>query len=246
MLQTIRYLKRYSVLARDGEVGRIVDLFFSDQSWTISYLVVKTGWLFGRKLLIAPEGVDDLDRPEEQLMLRISREQVEQSPEIDVDQPVSRQKQEELHRYFGWTTPYWLPAEPALTSPLPPPLTAPPMAKPAADEGSDPHLRSAGEVIDYTLQARDGELGHVDDFLIDDEHWRIRYLVIDTGNWLSGKKVLISPAEARQLSWEERRVQIERSREEIRNSPEYDPSELVSRDYEERLHDYFGWPKYWR
>ena len=97
---------------------------------------------------------------------------------------------------------------------------------------SDPHLRSTREVIGYHIQARDGETGHLEDLIVDDESWFIRYLVIDTRNWLPGRKVLVAPAWAEQVDWVARKIHLDLSRETIRNSPKYDPSMPVNREYE--------------
>jgi hypothetical protein len=113
------------------------------------------------------------------------------------------------------------------------------------EQESDPHLRSTREVIGYHIQARDGEIGHVEDLIVEDEIWFIRYLVIDTRNWLPGRKVLVAPAWAEQVNWVERRVYLDLSRETVKNSPEFDPSMPVNREYEVRLYDYYGRPKYW-
>ncbi len=113
------------------------------------------------------------------------------------------------------------------------------------EEKSDTHLRSSREVFEYRLQATDGEIGHLEDFLLDDQHWQIRYLVADTRNWWPGKKILLAPPEIRRIGWGEKKVLVGRSRQEIRNSPEYNPDKPLGREYEVRLHEYYGWPKYW-
>jgi len=113
-------------------------------------------------------------------------------------------------------------------------------------EDGDPHLRSAGEVTGYRLQARDGEIGHVKDFIVDDRAWNIRYMVVDTRNWLPGsRKVLISPDWITSIDWLERKVAVDLNVKEIKESPEYDPSAPVNREYEARLYNFYGQPKYW-
>lgn len=109
----------------------------------------------------------------------------------------------------------------------------------------DPHLRSTREVIGYTIRARDGEIGAVDDFLVDDPTWVVRYLVIDAGGWWSGKKVLVAPDWVNASSWERSDVRIDLPRETIKNAPPFDPYTGVSRDYEARLHEYYRQPAYW-
>ncbi|MGQ9572218.1 MAG: PRC-barrel domain-containing protein [Dehalococcoidia bacterium] len=105
-------------------------------------------------------------------------------------------------------------------------------------ESEDPHLRSVKEVTGYHIQATDGEIGHVEDFILDDEDWVIRYMVVDTRNWLPGKKVLVAPGWVENIDWSESKVAVGLSREEIKDSPEYDPSAPVNREYEVRLYDY--------
>ena len=86
------------------------------------------------------------------------------------------------------------------------------------------------------IQARDGEIGHVEDFVIDDETWAIRYLIVGTQNWWPGKKVLISTQWIERISWEQSKVFIDLTREAIRNGPEYTDQTLITRDHEMKLH----------
>ena len=109
----------------------------------------------------------------------------------------------------------------------------------------DPHLRSTDAVSDYNIQAADGEIGHVEDFVIDDETWAIRYLIVDTRNWWPGKKVLVSPQWIDRVSWSESKVFVSLSRETIKQSPEYTEASLLTRDYETGLHRHYNRPGYW-
>ena len=106
-------------------------------------------------------------------------------------------------------------------------------------------MRSTHEVTGYHVQAADGEIGHIGDFIIDDETWAIRYLIIDTQNWWEGKKVLISPQWIERVSWNESKVFVNLSREVIKQSPEYFEDNLLTRDYENKLHQYYNRKGYW-
>ena len=97
----------------------------------------------------------------------------------------------------------------------------------------------------YYIKTTDGEVGHVDDLIVDDETWGFRYMVVDTRNWLPGRKVLISVEWIESVSWLENEVQVDVASEAIKNSPEFDPSQPVNREYEMVLYDYYGRPKYW-
>lgn len=249
MLRSTKELRGYTIRAIDGDIGKVHEFYFDDLAWIVRYLVVDTGkWLPGRKVLLWPGVLGQPDWETQSLPVGLTKEQVEYSPVIGTDEPVSRQMEVDLHTYYGWT-PYWRGGLPVFGLRA---AAAAEMIVPSAEEKdkteekeADPHLRSTREVIGYHIQARDGEIGHVEDFVVDDEAWFIRYLVIDTRNWLPGRKVLVAPAWAEQVSWVERKVHVDLGHETIKNGPEFNPSMPVNREYEVRLYDYYGRPYYW-
>lgn len=254
MLKSVEELKGYTVQATDGDVGSVAEFFFDDDNWTVRYLVVDTGsWLMGRKVLISPLALGTVDWNLQVLRVNMNRERVENSPGIETDKPVSRQHETDYYDYYGypyyWTGPYlWGPfyypaAYPgygaAGRSAVEKEIAA------ARHQQTDVHLRSTKEITDYYIEASDGDIGHVEDFLIDDESWTIRYMVVDTRNWWPGKKVLVSPEWIRGINWRDSKVHLDLTREAIRNGPEYDAHALPSRDYEKRLYDHYGRHDYW-
>jgi sporulation protein YlmC with PRC-barrel domain len=239
------------MLAKDGEIGKVFDVLVDDETWRVRYLVGDTGgWLSGKHVLLAPPLVGPLQG--EAMPVALTRAEIENSPEIDVQKPVSAQREEEIAAHYGWT-PYWIAmgtagAPPALPEswpgPFPGPLDADDQRTPRS--GGDPHLRSAREVRGYRLQGSDGPVGKVSDLLIDEDEWTVRYLVVDTGRWLPGRKVILSPAWVLEVRWADQIVRVDLERERIGNSPEYQAGKPVDREYEARLHDYFARPRYWR
>ena len=251
MLRSVKRLKGYKIQAEDGEIGKVDDFFFDGDKWTIKYLVVEIGnWLARQEVLLSPVTLGRPDWTAEVFPVKLTKKQVENSPEIDTEKPVSRQQEIKLHKHYGWPY-YWMQApSPGLgTTAVPPSHYMPEPEQTGAAtmviEDVDPHLRSTKEVTDYRIQAIDGEIGHVEDFIVDDEIWMIRYLVIDTRNWLPGKKVLVSPLWIESIEWGGAKVEVDLTREQIKTSPEFDPSMPVNRKYEERLYDFYGRPKYW-
>lgn len=251
MLHTLDDLRGYDIKARDGEIGSVEDFLFDDATWTIRYLVVDTGpWLFGRQVLISPQSVGEADWETGVLPVDLTKEQVENSPDVDLEKPVSRQKQEALNAHYAWQN-YWttLPT----TARFGTPGMAPPGAAVAAQEEiavrevaeGDPNLRSADEVIGYDIGALDGEIGHVDDFIVDDETWAIRYMIANTRDWLPGRDVLIALSWIDEITWEHAEVQVSLEKQDIEESPEYDPDMPITRDYETRLHQHYGMKSYW-
>jgi uncharacterized protein YrrD len=244
MLRSAKELFGYKLIANDGKIGSVRDLIFDERSSTIRYIVADTGgWLTGRRVLLSPASFGTPDWREQAIPVSLTKEQIEGSPEIDEDQTVSRQNEVELGRYYGWPA-YWAAAPEAggyIAAPLPESL-------PGEAQGQskpESHLRSMREVMGYHIQAVDGEIGHVDDFVFQDETWINRYMVVDTRNWLPGRKVLVSPLWIQEIDWQDRKVHVNMMQESIRQAPEFDATEPVNRDYEVRLFDYYGRPKYW-
>lgn len=234
MLRSLKSMTKFEIEATDGTFGTVSDFLFDDESWTVRYLVADTGkWLPGRKVLIAPSALDQPTWELETLPVTLTRKQIENGPDLGDNRPVSRQHQIDLYQYFGWP-PYFQPTG-YFTPPTPPP---PPSLfskeeQEELNEGADPHLRSMREVDGYHIEATDGDIGHVEDFIVDDEQWRIRYLVVDTRNWLpGGRKVLVPSLFIDHLSWSEMKVKVDKDQETIKNSPPYDPDALLNRDEE--------------
>jgi len=245
MLRSINDLQGYTVLATDGEIGKVDEFYFEDTAWTVRYMVVKTGeWLSEQRVLLLFGALGQPDWASRIFPVNLSKERVRNSPAIDFAKPVSRQLEEELHAYYGWPI-YWIDREAALNPDVPrqyPAISSVPVRARGLDEL---HLRSTHEVSGYHIKAVDGEIGHIADYVVDDETWIIRYLVVDTGNWLPGKQVLLSPAWVMQIDWVDSKAHVSLSQDAVKGSPEYDPAYPINRAYEQRLYDYYGRPVYW-
>jgi hypothetical protein len=254
MLTAASGLNGRSIAAMDGDIGSLEDLYFDDLTWTVRYLVVDTGaWLPGRRVLISPMSVRGPVAGK--VTVDLTQTQVRNSPPVEADKPVDRQQEEALARYYNhryyWEGPYrWgLLAYPGM-----PPVPTAAVGDPAAAEEEmraresakgDPTLRSARDVTGYYIAALDGEIGHVEDFLIEDAAWAIRYIVVDTRNWWPGAKVVVAPDWIKSVSWADSTVHMDLRRDEIKAAPAYDPSRTFERAYEERLFEHHGRRKYW-
>ena len=236
--------------ATDGEIGRVEEFYFDDETWTIRYLIVNTsGWLSRNLVLISPVFLGRTDWETKQLHVALTRKQIENSPAIDTHRPVSRQHEADYMNSFGaayyWGGSYmWgVGAYPADLAGVAVPVGSSTFV---AEPGSaDSHLRSTAAVTGYGIQATDGAIGHVKDFIVDEDTWGIRYLEVDTRNWLPGKLVLIAPEWAEEISWSDATVSVGLPREAIKNAPEYLESIPIGRGYESQLHEYYGRLPYW-
>jgi hypothetical protein len=254
MLQAASAIKGYAIAARDGRLGTVSDFLFDDGSWLVRWLVVDTGkWLSGRKVLLPPSVLGHPNSEEQEFPVRLTMQQVNTSPDIDTERPVSRQNETSIYDYYGWR-PYWGTGfmmggcgylsggyGGGAMSPLPSPGSqrrAEDIAA-AQDADDDPHLRSVNAVTGYHIHASDGEIGHVEDFLVEDADWSIHYLVVDTKNWWSGKKVLISPQSIKNIDWTDNLVSLDVDRQKVKDSPAYDATIMVDRAYENRFHKYY-------
>lgn len=248
MLRSLKEIVNYVLLAKDGEIGRCNDFLFDDESWTVRYMVADTGrWLPGRKVLISPISLGDPDWMKRQFPVNLTQAQIETSPALDENAPVSRRYEQIYFTHFNWPY-YWTGADRWGATPIPP---APPAeaVERLTEKESDPektHLRSMKEVKGYYIGAKDGNIGHVEDFIVEDETWAIRYLVVDTRNWLPGRKVLVSPEWIASVTWVDNTVAVNLTKEQVEESPEYDPARPINREYELRLYDFYGRPAYWK
>ncbi|MDQ6801525.1 MAG: PRC-barrel domain-containing protein [Acidobacteriota bacterium] len=249
MLRKLRDLEEFVVEASDGEVGTVKDFLVDDDSWTIKHLVVQTGGFFdGRRVLISPASFRQADWEGNRFLLALTVDKVKNSPSVDVDKPVSRQHERDFALYYGY--PIYggavglggLGAYPGLLAGGGPGAT---FSGSSDQAPGDVHLRSAAKLRGYHIQGSDETIGHVDDFIVDDESWELRYLVIDTSNWWLGKKVLVAPRWASRVSWEEQKVYVDMSRQAIKNSPVWNAAAAVEREYEIRLYDHYGRLAYW-
>ena len=241
----------HELRARDGIIGEVKDLYFDDERWCLRYFVVETGvWLKRRQVLISPEAVHAPEWSARVLPVDLTQDQVRESPSVETDRPVSRQYEETLRQHYGWPF-YWGAGYPGPGFALPPEPSISVQTtlhsvetKSSVPEAGDPHLRSINEISHYRTQAVDGEIGHAVDFLIDDRSWDIRYLIVDTKNWLPGKKVVVSPWWISEMKWLESEIVIDLAKDTIKSSPEYDPEHPMTVDYAGKLHDYYGRPRY--
>ena len=248
MLHRAKILREYKLDSLDGEMGRVNDFYFDDEHWTVRYLVADTGnWLRGRLVLVSPRALVAAIKDEEHLAVDLTKRQIEESPSIASDKPVSRQYESEYNRYYGWG-PYWGGPYAWGAFPYPGPTRvegAMGQAVVEAKEEGDPHLRSVRAVCGYHVQATDDEIGHVEDFVIDDVTWAVRYLIVDTRNWWPSRKVLVSPQWIERVSWMESKIFVNVTREAVRQAPEYTGDSVLNRGYEKLLHEHHGRAGYW-
>ena len=253
MIRSVKHMKKLAIVAIDGPIGSLDDVYFDDERWAIRYVVVDTGrWLPGRRVLISPLSVSRTEWNEQRILLSIFRDQVRDSPDIDMHQPVSRRQEREYFDYYGYPY-YWDHAGLWGAHTIPILATRERIAtqrrraaeaeRQAADRGD--HLRSASEISGYVIRALDGDLGHVDDVLFDDVSWAVRYLVADTSNWWFGTHVLVSPEWITDISWPEHAVSVRITRQLLKTAPRYDRAEHLDRQWEAAYFQHLEQPGYW-
>ncbi len=224
MLFNTKDLKGTKLLATNGEIGHIHDVYFDDQTWELRYLVVDTGgWLTGRQVLLSPQSFGSYHPETETLCINLLKQQIEASPPTELHQPVSRQYEEAYYRYYGWPA-YWngdaltgLGAYPILL----PPTDAEIAVRKQQVKDRELHLRSADAVTGYAIEAIDGTIGHVSGFLLEERDWRIHDVVVETGHWYSGKEVLIPTEDIKRISYDDSKVFVTISREQIKHTAKH-------------------------
>jgi uncharacterized protein YrrD len=255
MLHTLlQNVKGIPVMASDGEIGQIIDVYFDDAEWACRHFVIKTGgWLDRRDVLLAPYAVRRIDWDRAVMEVDLTRDLIRKGPNIDTAMPVSRQHEITLFDYYGYPY-YW--SGPYVWGPFPSaelPLTAQKEVDEATKlrleirarerEQFDPHLRSANEVAGYKIEASDGSIGELDDLLFKEEDWTLQFLVIDTRKWLPGKHVVVPVDWVDRVSWGEHAVFVALTKDDVRRSPKYDPDVALTAELESGLHSHYGRPQ---
>lgn len=251
MLRSIKDIHGYVLIGEDEEIGQCRDFLFDERFWTVRYMVADTGkWLPGRKVLVSPISLAEPDWATKRIPARLTRSQIENCPPLEEHMPVSQEYEARFLEYYGFPY-YWVGGGLWGPGSVPRELYGmdPAQAAKAREEARDmaPNpLRSTKEVTGYQIAAADDDIGHVEDFIVETDNWALRYVVVDTRNWLpGGRKVLVAPDWITGVDWREGHVAVDLTKEAVENSPEYDPSEPINREYEIRLYDFHGRPTYW-
>jgi len=220
MLRNAKEIRGYNLLAEDGELGVCQDFLFDDRPWVIRYMVADTSkWLTGRKVLVAPTSLGQPDRDNMLFPVHLSKEQVKKAPDLNSDAPVSRQYEIAFHTFYGMPF-YW---DDNSTSDQVADPSSRFVGKVVSGEANE-HLRSVGEISGYRVVATDGECGLVEDFILDDETWDVRYLIVGINNENSSRKHLLGPAWLGDINWGQGVLNVHMTKEQLENNPEYDPA----------------------
>lgn len=265
MLREVKDMVGTIIAATDGGIGHVRDLYFDDEAWVVRYLIVETGtWLANRKVLVSPMALQESNLGRGNFSSRLTREQVRNCPSIDTDKPVSRQHEVEFCRYHGY--PYYWGSSGFWGAGYYPGAMLTGIGYGGSDseilarqveqerlarevdqrKRDNPHLRSCKEVTGYHIKAVDGEIGHVQGLLVDEESWAIRYLIVSTSNWWLGHQVLIAPEWITDVNWLHQKVTIDLTRKAIQHAPPYDPALLPDRLQETLVYEHYGRDGYWR
>jgi len=242
MKRNINSLTGYSLKATNGEIGKVKEFYFDDESWTIRYLIVKTGsWLSGREVLLLPRAIINVDWLDRLFSVSLTKKQISDSPDIDTDKPVYRQQEIDLYEHYAWEG-YWLSGlYPGgyLGMSIPFPTTAGESLTATENDNKTPdvdlHLRSTEKVRGYHAYAKDGEIGHIVDFIIDDHTWQLLYFVVDTHNWFGGKKVLIPVGHIQKVEWDNSKIYVDLTMAAVKKSEVFEETIFNPRKAENEI-----------
>jgi sporulation protein YlmC with PRC-barrel domain len=246
-------METYSISATNGVIGQVKDFYFDDDAWVIRYLVVETGaWLSSRRVLISPITIGRPNWSEKSIPVSITQEQAKNSPDIDTDKPVSRQHEMGCLGYFGYPN-YWGGGG-LWGAGLYPDMLQAGLGNGGSSSAShstrsqqdDPDLRSGNAIMKYYVHATDGDIGHVQGLIVDEETWAIRYLVVNTSNWWFGHQVLIAPEWIDNVDWLDSKVSVDLTRQAVKDAPEYHSAATLDREQELHIHKHYGRIGYWR
>ncbi|HYX32265.1 MAG TPA: hypothetical protein VE954_04075 [Oligoflexus sp.] len=249
MLYSTDTITRVKIQSSDGAYGDIKDVYFDDISWKMRYFVVDIGtWLTPRLVLISPEAIRQYSEDNKAFDTNLTKRQIMDSPAFDSEKTVSRQHEQSLSEYYRWS-PYWsMPMRAYHWSGI---YMYPSYPADAADDDNrrddpadpgqeqDVHLRSFNEVKKYALRATDGDIGELDDLLIEPETWRITHVIADARKWWPGGQVVIDRGLVEDISWNDRNIVVSMTRDEVKNAPPYDRNQGITESYQMSLSHYY-------
>jgi PRC-barrel domain protein len=246
MLRRIRDMEAYRLHATDGDIGHLEEFYFEDRHWRIRYFVVEIGtWLHSKRVLIAPSSVMGVDDGNRAIQTPFTKEQVQQSADVRTNKPVALQHSRDYYLYLGWPYYVGLNASNVASEAADRESTETPSSESSFQRTADENLRSSKVVGHYHIMAVDGEIGHIEDFIVDDETWSLRYAVADTRNWRSGKKVLLPTDWILWVSWAESNAYVSLTKQLIATAPEYDSQKPLTREFETELYNHYKRLPYW-
>jgi len=217
MLWNTRDLRGYSIRAIDGDIGKIYEFYFDDETWNVNYAVVYIGsWVSGRNILLSHDFLGQPDSYSQIVPVNLTKEQVENAPDVDTEKPVYCQRQGKLPN--DWPA-YWGGGRLLIAGAFDGYSYKKAKREKPSVEGqeADPHLRSTREIIGYRIHASDGKLGHLSNFIVDDKTWAVCSIVINTRNWLPGRKAILPTQWVEEISWSKYRILVGSLRETIRS-----------------------------
>jgi hypothetical protein len=199
MIIASKHLQGVCVVGSEGAAGCVLDVLFDDRSWHVKYLVVRLGGrLSAWHVLLKPDLVTHAAWTERELHVPLSGREFRQLPGVQSDPPVAYRQELQAARFSAWEAG---------------------RIEDVVLDG-DPHLRNMRAVTGHRVEASDGPVGRIAEFIIDDEYWTVRYVVVNTGRLLPSLRVLIAPTWVETISWEDRVVRLSATREELESSHE--------------------------
>ena len=232
-----RTLRDRPLIASDGRIGEVREFYFSEENWAIRYLVISIrSWFDDRLALIPVHALERINPEDKTISVRLNKQQVLRAVSVESETPVSEQPQERINQPERKES---QPVPGLLASALPQNGASVALNKKMA--AADSHLRCSEELRgNYTLMIYDGKIGLIEGLIIEDDQWRLRYLVVRTGFLLSGKLVLIPPQWINRISFEQREILVGLPCSLIKEAPDYDFDVPIDRVYEQRVDDHFS------
>jgi hypothetical protein len=242
MLRQIRELGTYRLHATDGDIGHLEQFYFDDRDWKITYFVVDIGtWLHGKKVLMRPSAITGVDAPTKTINAAFTKQQVQESEDVGMHKPEGLEQPHDYSLYLGW--PYYLGLNALNDSDREPPGWDDPEKDKtywrSFRQADDEHLRSSKLVSRYHVMAVDGEIGQIEDGIVDDQTWTIQYVVSTVRNWWSSKKVLLPTEWILWVSAAESNVYVRLTRNSITTAPAFDPEKPLPPDLEIALNNHY-------
>lgn len=238
MLREANELIGLEIMASGEAIGKIQDILFDHTDWKIQYLVAENDGLWNREsFLIYPSKIQTIDRLNRVVSTTLQKSDLSQLPKTAEHLSISEQMEDYYSQYLGWP-------EFSNTGGYIPPRVPPEIVDLEEREKAPHQLRSYKAISGYGVRSADDTFGYIENMIVDDQNWSMRYFVVNTRSWFPGKAVLLATNWTDLLSWSRREIRVPFTKQKITGAPYFPPS-VLDRAYEAQVFDYFGRNPYW-
>lgn len=266
MLISLKQLTDFELYSVDGKAGRINDTLFDRKDWSLKYIVDKSSKLLSREIAVSYEAIAEINWQARKVYLRYSQEQIRQSPSVKAkkslnDPPKAFRRQPVQVFHYDWVMNREETYNNEFTGTQEEAGSA--VISDSGDytnhsgtggaryvvqdeEYGTPVLQSTDKAIGLKISTKTGDLGVVEDFIVDDSNWLIQFMIIATQKNLRGKRILVAPEAISWINWKQKHITVDLDKEKLAGCPNFNLLFPLVNDSKKMLYEQYECLQFWK